>query len=226
MVPKPENKLTAWYVNEPEKVLDVQRIQQIIGEGAEFYEVAARSPWARVASSACRTAQSWSSNSELLRAASQRRRRRRGRSPAAPAAGAASGRSELEASYTLTSSYEDAAAMLERIRQRKKIRYEDRLHLSPHKDDYVSMTEMFRREHKHPDQEVRYFERGTGFLDVRDKSDRWLRLQVGAGHLLVLPAQIYHRFSPATQQEEIVVHRLFEDVDTWTADFRDDQGNQ
>ncbi|XP_050045631.1 acireductone dioxygenase-like isoform X2 [Dermacentor andersoni] len=163
MVPKPENKLTAWYVNEPEKVLDVQRIQQIIGEGAEFYE---------------------------------------------------------------TSSYEDAAAMLERIRQRKKIRYEDRLHLSPHKDDYVSMTEMFRREHKHPDQEVRYFERGTGFLDVRDKSDRWLRLQVGAGHLLVLPAQIYHRFSPATQQEEIVVHRLFEDVDTWTADFRDDQGNQ
>uniref|UniRef100_A0A6M2CHI9 acireductone dioxygenase (Fe(2+)-requiring) n=1 Tax=Rhipicephalus microplus TaxID=6941 RepID=A0A6M2CHI9_RHIMP len=163
MVPKPENKLTAWYVNEPEKVLDAQGIKQIMGDGAEIYE---------------------------------------------------------------TSSYEDAIVTLECIRQRKKIRYEDRLHLSPHKEDYVSMIDMFRREHKHPDEEVRYFERGTGFLDVRDKSDRWLRVQVRAGHLLVLPPQIYHRFSPATQQEELVIHRLFEDVDAWTADFRDEEGDQ
>ncbi|XP_077515488.1 acireductone dioxygenase-like [Amblyomma americanum] len=155
----PENKLMAWYVNEPGKVMDAQGIQQIIGGSALFYE--------------------------------------------APSA-------------------EDGAAMLDRIRREKTIRFEDRLYISPRRDDYASTTEMIGREHKHPDEEVRYFERGTGYLDVRDPADRWLRLQVGPGHLVVLPAHTYHRFSPASLQEDIVVHRLFEDVDAWTADFRGD----
>lgn len=158
-LPKTRNNLTAWYVNEPDKVMDARGIQRIMGDGVTFYE--------------------------------------------AP-------------------SVEDGAAMLDRIRRERKIRFEDRLHISPHRDDYTSTTRLIGREHKHPDGEVRYFESGTGYLDVRDPSDRWLRLQVKPGNLVVLPPNIYHRFYPASQKEEIVVRRMFEDVATWTADFRND----
>ncbi|XP_013789958.1 1,2-dihydroxy-3-keto-5-methylthiopentene dioxygenase-like isoform X2 [Limulus polyphemus] len=98
--------------------------------------------------------------------------------------------------YQLDADNYDAEGKLEKIKKDKGYNYEDEIQLSRNKlPDYEEKLKIFYKEHLHSDEEVRFFLDGSGYFDVRDKNDKWVRIQSEKGDLLVLPAGIYHRFT-------------------------------
>jgi 1,2-dihydroxy-3-keto-5-methylthiopentene dioxygenase len=95
----------------------------------------------------------------------------------------------------------------------------DEVKLSPDTANLDGLLDKFKGEHRHDEDEVRLVLSGAGIFDLRAIDERWIRVEVVAGDLLVVPKGLYHRFF-LTADRAIHCVRLFQDPAGWQAIYR------
>lgn len=96
---------------------------------------------------------------------------------------------------------------------------QDIIELQPDTPNLDALCAKFVGEHLHMDDEVRYVLEGEGIFDLRSQDDRWMRVTVEPGDLIVVPANLHHRFL-LTSRKHIRCVRLFKDSSGWVPHYR------
>jgi 1,2-dihydroxy-3-keto-5-methylthiopentene dioxygenase len=114
---------------------------------------------------------------------------------------------------------DDYQGALERLKAARGYVTQDIVELHPEMPNLQAVCDKFKPEHLHRDDEVRFVLEGEGIFDIRAQDGRWMRVQVEAGDLIVVPADLYHRFF-LTDRQQIRCVRLFKDASGWVPEYR------
>jgi 1,2-dihydroxy-3-keto-5-methylthiopentene dioxygenase len=137
--------------------------------------------------------------------------------------GASLSREELAAQGILNQSLDvespSCQLALNELRRQRGYLAQDLVSLREEMIAYEALCAKFIEEHSHADDEVRLVLTGSGIYEIRSRDDRWMRVGVQTGDLLVIPATRYHRFY-LTAEKNIQCVRLFKSSSGWTPLYR------
>jgi 1,2-dihydroxy-3-keto-5-methylthiopentene dioxygenase len=113
-------------------------------------------------------------------------------------------------------SYQSA---LEAVKRDRGYVEQDQVALAPSTPNLDAICAKFVDEHFHDDDEVRFVLEGEGIFDIRSHDDRWMRVLVQRGDLIIVPKDRHHRFM-LTESKNIRCVRLFKDSSGWVPHYR------
>ena len=109
---------------------------------------------------------------------------------------------------------------IEKIKREHGYVDQDFVALLPDTPNLETICAKFDKEHFHTEDEVRFVVEGEGIFDIRDGGDRWIRIEVKEGDILLIPARTHHRFM-LTDAKRIRCMRLFVNNDGWAPLYRE-----
>ena len=122
-------------------------------------------------------------------------------------------------SWAVPAEAEARAALIDDVKREHGYVDEDFVELGPATPNLDAICAKFDQEHYHTEDEVRMVVEGDGIFDVRDEGDEWIRIEVTAGDMIVIPANTHHRFY-LTERRQIRCMRLFANHDGWAPLYR------
>lgn len=122
-------------------------------------------------------------------------------------------------SWSVSADEAERTEAIERIKRERGYVDQDFVALAPDTPNLETICAKFDKEHFHTEDEVRFVVEGDGIFDVRDGADRWIRIEVAEGDIIVIPARKYHRFF-LTESKRIRCMRLFANHDGWAPLYR------
>ena len=113
------------------------------------------------------------------------------------------------------------APEIEKLKAEQGYQSVDIIGVTPDHPDRAAMRAKFLSEHRHSEDEVRFFVAGEGLFTLRTDDDRIHAVLCTAGDLISVPAGMRHWFDMGPEPSFTVI-RLFENPDGWVAKFTGD----
>ncbi|CAO3655161.1 unnamed protein product [Mucor hiemalis] len=91
---------------------------------------------------------------------------------------------------------ENGIEQIDEIAKERSYKNRDVIVVSPDAmgDIYEDKVKSFFAEHLHEDEEIRYILDGSGYFDVRDKNEDWIRIYMEKGDMIILVSSIIYLF--------------------------------
>lgn len=113
------------------------------------------------------------------------------------------------------------APEIDKLKTEEGYRSVDIISLAPDHPDREALRAKFLSEHRHSEDEVRFFVAGEGLFTLRSDDDRIHAILCTAGDLISVPAGMRHWFDMGPAPSFTAI-RLFENPDGWVAKFTGD----